>query len=305
MNDLTFLCVLTLKASMAVLYAALGEVLAERSGVINLGQEGMMLFGAMTGFAVGHFTGSAPLAFVAAGCACTLLAGLHGLFAIRFGANQLLSGIALTIMGTSLANYLGRPLIGLAGLRLREIPIALLKDVPFLGPVFFNQNLLVYLGFLATTALWFVLARTRWGLAVRACGENPAAANAMGVNVARTRCTAVMAGGFFTGIAGAYLSLVFTPGWKEGMSGGQGWIAIAMVVFAGWRPIPALGGALLFGILSAAQFLFQATGQQLVPIYVLRILPYLLTILTLCLAVFLGRKNQAPAGLGRPFYRER
>lgn len=305
MNDLTFLCALTLKASMAVLYAALGEVIAERSGVINLGQEGVMLFGAMTGFAVGHFSGSAPLAFVAAGTACALLAGLHGLFAIRFGANQLLSGIALTILGTGLANYLGRPLVGLTGLRLREVAIPLLKDIPLAGPVLFNQNILVYLGFALTTATWFLLTRTRWGLTLRACGENPTAADAMGVNVARTRFAAVMAGGVFTGMAGAYLSLVFTPGWKEGMAGGQGWIAVAMVIFAGWRPFPAMAGALLFGILSAAQFLFQATGQQLIPIYILRILPYLLTILTLSLAVFLGRKSLAPAGLGQPFYRER
>ncbi len=305
MNDFTFLCALTLKASMAVLYAALGEVIAERSGIINLGLEGMLLFGAMTGFAVGHFSGSAPLAFAAAGGACALLAGLHGLFAIRFGANQLLSGIALTILGTGLANYLGRPLIGLTGPRLSEAPIPLLHDIPGLGPVLFNQNLLVYLGFALTGAVWFLLTRTRWGLTLRACGENPAAADAMGVNVARTRCIAVMTGGCFAGLGGAYLSLAFTPGWKEGMSGGQGWIAVAIVIFAGWRPFPALAGALLFGILTAAQFLFQATGQQLVPTYILRILPYLLTILTLSVAVFLGRKSQAPAGLGQPFYRER
>jgi len=305
MNDLIFLCALTLKASMAVLYAALGEVVAERSGVINLGQEGMLLFGAMTGFAAGHATGSATLAFIAAGAACALLAGLHGLFAIRLGANQLLSGIALTILGASLANYLGQPLIGLSGPRQGDLPLPLLKDIPVLGPVFFNQNLLVYLGFALTALVWFVLARTRWGLTLRACGENPTAADAMGVNVARTRFAAVMAGGFFTGLGGAYLSLAFTPGWKEGMSGGQGWIAVAMVIFAGWRPFPALAGALLFGILSAAQFLFQATGQQLAPMYILRILPYLLTILTLSLALLLGRKSQAPAGLGQPFYRER
>ena len=304
MNDFVFLFSLTLKSSAAVLLAAQGEVLAERAGVINLGQEGMMLMGALTGFFVGYSTGSPVLAFVAAGAMGSALASLHGFFAIRLGANQLLSGIALTILGTGLSNYLGRGLIGKVGLRVQETAIPLLQDIPFVGPAFFNQNALVYLGLVATLILWLFLNRTRWGLMVRACGENPAAADAMGTPVARTRFLALATGGFFSGMAGAYLSLVFTPGWKEGISGGQGWIAVAIVIFAGWRPVPALAGSLLFGFLSALQFFFQATGMDVVPLYVLRILPYLLTILTLSLAAALGRRGHAPAGLGKPYFRE-
>lgn len=304
MNDFIFLLILTLKSSMAVLLAAQGELLAERSGVINLGQEGMMLMGALAGFYVGFATQSPVLAFAAAGAAGALLGCLHGFFAIRLGANQLLSGIALTILGTGLSNYLGRGLIGRIGLRVQETPIPGLADIPFLGPTLFKQNAVVYAGFAVTLALWFLFARTRWGLMLRACGENPAAADAMGVNVARVRYSALGAGGMLSGMAGAYLSLVFTPGWKEGITAGQGWIAVAIVIFAGWKPIAVMAGALFFGLLSALQFFFQATGANFVPLYVLKTLPYLLTIVTLSLAAALGRKGHAPAGLGRPYFRE-
>lgn len=304
MNDLAFLLALTFKSSMAVLLASQGEVLAERAGVINLGQEGMMLFGALTGFWVGYATGSPVLGFAAAGAAGALLALLHGLFAVRLGANQLLSGIALTILGTGLSNYLGRSLIGKIGLRVQELPIPYLSEIPLLGKAVFAQNAIVYLGLGITAGMWWFLARTRPGLMVRACGENPTAAHAMGVSVNRVRLAALAAGGFLSGLAGAYLSLVFTPGWKEGISGGQGWIAVAIVIFAGWRPVWAMAGALFFGFLSALQFFFQATGTNIVPLYVLRILPYALTILTLSLAAMLGRSGRAPAGLGKPFFRE-
>lgn len=304
MNDLAFLLTLTFKSSMAVLLAAQGEVLAERAGVINLGQEGMMLMGALSGFWVGYVTGSPVLAFAAAGAVGALLACLHGFFAIRLGANQLLSGIALTILGTGLSNYLGRGLIGKIGLRVQETAIPLLSDIPFIGQALFKQNAVVYLGILVTVASWYFLGRTRMGLTVRACGENPAAADAMGAPVAATRFAALGAGGFLSGMAGAYLSLVFTPGWKEGITAGQGWIAVAIVIFAGWRPVWAMAGALFFGLLSALQFFFQATGIHLVPLYVLRILPYVLTILTLSLATALGRRGHAPAGLGKPYFRE-
>ncbi|GAB6038695.1 ABC transporter permease [Fundidesulfovibrio butyratiphilus] len=305
MNDLWFLVALTLKSSMAVLYAALGEVVCERAGVINLGQEGMMLAGALAGFAVGYATGQTSLGFVAAGVVGAALALIHGLFCVRLGVNQLLSGIALTILGSALASFLGRPCIGLVGPRLTELKIPLLSDLPGVGQALFAQNALVYAGLVLTAGVWWLLERTRAGLLLRACGENPEAAQSMGVNVARVRFAAVAAGGAFSGVGGASLSLAFTPGWKEAMTAGQGWIAVAMVIFAGWRPLAALGGALFFGLLTAAQFLFQTTGQEFVPIWVLRILPYLLTVLTLCLAALWGRRGKAPAALGQPFHPER
>ena len=304
MNDFAFLLSLTLKSSMAVLLAAQGEVLSERAGVINLGQEGMMLMGAFMGYLVGYLTGNAALAFAAAGLVGSLLACLHGFFAIRLGANQLLSGIALSILGAGLANFMGRGFIGKPGLRVGEWPLPVLSDLPLVGKAVFGQNALVYVAVLVTVAMWFALSRTRWGLTVRACGENPTAADAMGAPVVRTRFTAVALGGFLSGMAGGYLSLVFTPGWKEGISAGQGWIAVAIVIFSGWRPLGALAGSLFFGFLSALQFFSQATGNNVVPLYILRILPYVLTILTLSFAAALGRRGRAPAGLGKPFFRE-
>lgn len=305
MNDFTFICALALKSSTAVLLAAQGEVLCERAGIINLGIEGMMLLGALTGFAAGLATGSAVLAFACAGAAGALLAGVHAFFCLRLGTNQLLSGIALAILGAGLANFLGRSLIGKTGIRLADLPLPVLSDLPVLGPALFRQNAAVYAALLVTAGAWFLLERTRPGLCLKACGENPEAADAMGVNVTRTRLLAVLAGGFLAGTAGASLSVAYTPGWKEGMTGGQGWIAVAVVLFSGWRPVAALAGALLFGLLNAAGFLFQALGVEIVPLYVLKMLPYMLTILTLTLTQAFGRRSRAPAGLGKPFFRER
>jgi len=264
-----------------------------------------MLAGALAGFAAAHATGHAGLGFAAAGAVGALLALAHGLFCVRLGVNQLLSGIALTILGSGLASFLGRPFIGLVGPRLTDLPIPPLSDLQGVGQALFAQNALVYAGFVLTVAVWWLMERARPGLVLRACGENPAAAQSMGVNVGRTRLAAAAVGGAFSGVGGAYLSLVFTPGWKEAMTAGQGWIAVAMVIFAGWRPLAALGGALFFGLLTAAQFFFQTTGQEIVPIWMLRVLPYLLTVLTLCLAALWGRRGGAPAALGQPFHPER
>ncbi|GAB7079784.1 ABC transporter permease [Megalodesulfovibrio paquesii] len=302
---------IAVKSSAAVMLAAGGEVLCERSGVINLGLEGMMLCGALAGFVVGYETRSVLLACGAAMAAGGLLAGLHAALTIGLRAHQVLCGLALTLLGTGLATFLGRGYLGLRGVRLGLLPVPGLADIPVLGDVFFRQNALVYAAAVVAVALWWLLFHTRLGLRIRAVGEDAAAADAAGVPVARLRAGCVVAGGMLAGLGGAYLSLAYTPGWKEGMTGGQGWIAVAMVIFSGWRPLAAAAGALLFGGLTALQFQAQVSGQlfgipDISPSF-LRMLPYLLTIAVLATSGALPglrKRAGAPGDLGRPFSRE-
>lgn len=307
MNELVFIAQIAVKSSTAVLLATLGEILAERSGVLNLGVEGMMLLGALAGFAAGVATGNPWLGITAGMAAGALASLLHGVFAISIKANQVLSGLALTILGTGLANFLGRSLIGVRGVRMGLLPVPGLSDIPYIGKIFFQQNAIVYLSYILVPLIWWVLFKTRLGLTIRAVGEDAAAADAAGVRVSLMRYGCVLAGGALAGLGGAYLSLVYTPGWKETMTSGQGWIAIAMVVFATWNPVRAYAGALLFGFLTALQFSFQISGNELIPAWVLRMLPYLLTIGVLVLVnSFEGARHRvgAPANLGQPFSRE-
>lgn len=305
-EDVTFIAQIAIKSSVAVLFATIGEIITERSGVLNLGVEGMMLVGALAGFAAGHATGSPVVAVAAGTLAGGLLALVHAFFTIRLHANQVLSGLALTILGTGLANFLGRPLIGAAGVRIRPEPIPYLADIPVVGDVFFNQSPFAYAAYVLVPVVWYVLFRTRTGLILRAVGEDARSSDAAGVNVPLTRGLSVFVGGLFAGLAGTYLSLSYTPGWKETMTGGQGWIAIAMVIFCTWNPLLAFFGALLFGGLTALQFFFQATSMDLIPSYILKMLPYLLTIAVLVLVSATGKqkKRGAPADLGVPFIRE-
>ncbi|WP_461208525.1 ABC transporter permease [Desulfocurvus sp. DL9XJH121] len=304
LEDLLFIATIAVKSSMAVLFAAVGEVLAERSGVLNLGVEGMMLFGAMVGAAAGTAWGDP---WLAAGCgmlAGAALAAVHGFFAITLGADQTLSGLAITILGGGLAGFLGRPLIGVRGVRFNLSAVPGLSDIPVLGDVLFRQNALAYAGYVLVPAAAWVLFRTSIGLKVRAVGEDAAAADAMGVNVPLTRWCCVLLGGLLAGLGGCYLSLAYTPGWKDGMTMGQGWIAVAMVIFSGWRPGRAALGALLFGALAALQWHFEAGGVEFVPAWVLKMLPYVLTIAVLVLVRRKGsRSGGAPQDLGRSFRR--
>lgn len=305
LDDLAFLGQIAVKSSAGVLFAALGEIVAERSGVLNLGVEGMMLAGALAGAAAGIATGSLALAVLAGMAAGLLLSAVHAAFAVGLGANQTLSGLALAILGTGLASFLGRPFLGEVGVRFKPWALPLLSDIPWLGQALFRQTAPVYLGYLLVPLLGWFLFRSRLGLMVRAAGEDAVSADAMGVRVSRIRWACTLFGGAMAGLGGAYLSLSYTPGWKENMTGGQGWIAIAMVIFATWRPWRAAAGALLFGLLTALQFFFQATGVEVVPVVVLRMLPYLLTIAVLCAVMRLGRgQGGAPAALGLPFRRE-
>lgn len=306
-EDITFIAQISIKSSVAVLLATIGEIIAERSGILNLGVEGMMLVGALAGFAAGHVTGNPLLAVAAGTFAGGLLSLVHAFFSIKLRANQVLSGLALTILGTGLANFLGRPLIGSAGVRIRPQPIPYLSDIPVVGDVFFNQSPYAYGTYILVPLVWYVLFKTRAGLILRAVGEDANSSDAAGINVPLTRTLSVFTGGLFAGLAGTYLSLSYTPGWKETMTGGQGWIAIAMVIFCMWNPLYAFFGALLFGGLTALQFFFQATSIDIIPFYILKMLPYLLTITVLVLVSASGKrkKSASPADLGVPFIRER
>jgi ABC-type uncharacterized transport system permease subunit len=300
-----------------LLYASLGELLAERSGVLNLGVEGMMVFGAAVGYWVTQRVhGSAPtvlaLAVLAAGAGGAATAAIHAFLTITLRASQIVSGLALTIFagGLGLAAYFGNE-VHLADLapvqRFSPLDVAGLGDVPVVGPVLLDQPALVYVSWLLTLAVAVYLRSTRWGLNVRAVGEAPAAADAIGIDVALYRYVHVLLGGALAGVGGACFSLMITPGWVAGdtLVNGAGWIAIALVIFAFWRPELCLVGAYLFGGLSALPFALQAHDVTVTP-ELLQSLPYVMTIAVLVLvSTALARRHLgAPAALGRPYVRE-
>jgi general nucleoside transport system permease protein len=300
-----------------LLFAALGELLAERSGVLNLGVEGMMLVGAVSGFwAVQHVdaAGGLPLgaAIGVAALAGALMALIHAFLVITLRANQIVSGLALTIFAgaAGLSSYLGNDL-DLSGApaehAFRPLDVLGLGSVPVLGPILFDQSALVYLSWACVLVIGVYLARTRPGLNVRAVGESPAAADAMGIDVTAYRYVHTVVGGAFAGVGGACFSLQITPQWVSGITGGAGWIAVALVIFAFWRADLCLVGAYLFGAYSALPFLLQSRGWLTgVPDEVFIALPYVMTIVVL-VAVSSGaakRRLGAPAALGVPYVRE-
>ena len=297
-----------------ILFATMGELIAERAGVLNLGVEGMMLLGAMTGYAVADATGSAWLGLLAAMAASAALSLLHALAVVTLRADQVVSGLAITFVGTGLSAVLGAPLVDskAAAARLPSASIPVLRDIPIVGPVLFDQNIVVLAGLSLVPLAWFWLYRTRPGLHLRAIGEHPAAADSLGISVAASRIAYVTAGGALAGLAGASLSLAITPGWVEGMTAGQGWIAVGLVIFAGWNPVRAAIGAWLFGAIRRLPLDLQ--GVPDLPLfrnpnlgYFLNMLPYLFTIAVLIAGsrASFRRRLGAPAALGLPFVRGR
>jgi len=287
-----------------LLLAALGEIVAERSGVLNLGLEGIMLASAMTGVAAAHAAG--PLAGLAAAVAVGAAFGLlHAFLSVSLRCDQVVTGLALVFVGAGLASVGGAPLVGLspAAPHFAALPIPGLEDLPFFGPVLFSHSWLVYLGFAAVPVVHYFLTRTSWGLAVTACGEDPMAALAVGVRVARVRYSCVAFGGAMAGLAGGTLSLSVTPGWVDGLTGGQGWIAVGLVIVGGWRPLPAAAGAFLFGAIHRLSLDLQGTGHEFFQDpnvgYFLNMLPYLSAIVVLVVASVARRQAGAPASLGR------
>ncbi|HXX39897.1 MAG TPA: ABC transporter permease [bacterium] len=293
------------RSGTPVLFATLGEIFAERSGVLNLGVEGMMLVGAFAGFVTTARTGNPWLGLIAAGATGAALSLIHAVLSITLRANQVASGLALTIFGTGLSASLGRSFVGVPATGFRPMPIPGLEALPLVGPVLFRQDALVYLSYLLVLAAWYALYRTRWGLNIRAVGERPEAADAMGVDVARVRYGCVAIGGALAGAGGAYLSTAYTSMWIENMTAGRGWIAVALVIFATWDPLRAVVGAYLFGGVNALQLHLQASGTGL-PVYLLLMAPYVFTIVVLVFATreTARRRLGAPAALSVSYSRD-
>jgi len=288
-----------------ILLAGLGELVAEKAGVLNLGVEGMMLVGALSGFAAAHASGSAWVGVGVAAAAAGAFAALHALPVVLLRVNQVVSGLALVILGAGLASSFGRPFVGLVAPSFHDLAIPFLSAIPLVGPIFFHHDPLVYLGLGLALCVAAFLRWTRPGLSLAVCGENPRLADAAGLRVALSRVLATLFGGTLAGVGGAWLSLSDTPSWVDGMTAGRGWIAVAMVIFSGWSPGRLALGAWLFGGLVAVQFRIQAFGLD-ANVYLLKMVPYLLTLAVL-MATTRGpwrHRLGAPAALGKPWSRE-
>ncbi|WP_273498248.1 ABC transporter permease [Lentibacter algarum] len=288
-----------LVAATPILLAGIGELVVERAGVLNLGVEGMMITGAICGFMATIITGSPALGFVFAAIGGAALSFLFALLTQYALANQVASGLALTLFGLGLSSLLGQDYVGLKPPSTPKLDIPILSDLPFLGTVLFNHDAIVYLGIALVAAVWATLKYTRVGLVLRAVGENHDAAHALGYKVVRIRVLAIMFGGACAGLGGAYISLIRVPQWTEGMTAGAGWIALALVVFASWKPWRVLLGAWLFGGVTVLQLNLQAAGVA-IPVEYLSMSPYIITILVL--VIMSADKSQAPASLGRIFH---
>ncbi|MGI5877107.1 MAG: ABC transporter permease [Christensenellales bacterium] len=300
----------TVAAGTILLLACLGEILSERAGVMNLGVEGMMMVGAVFGFIAVQWTGNLLVGVLAALVGGGLMALIHAFLSITLKTNQVVSGLALTIFGTGLGNFLGNPYVGVVRrASFDNIAIPGLSRIPLLGPVLFDQNLLVYLSILLVPLLWLLIFRTRWGLSLRATGENPAAADTAGVNIFALRYGYTIAGGALAGLAGAYLSLAYNNSWMDTITTGQGWIAVALVIFAMWNPWKAMLGSYLFGFIIIMGFRIQAYGIAM-PFYIVNLLPMLPYLFTIIVLIFVTgsfggrRKEGAPEALSVPYDRE-
>lgn len=286
-------------AATPLLLAAIGELVVEKAGVLNLGVEGMMIIGAICGFSVTVETGSPFLGFVAAAIGGALLSLLFVLLTQVALANQVASGLALTLFGLGLSALMGQSYVGIKPPETPEIHLPVLSDLPVVGPILFSHDPVLYLSIALVAAVWAVLKFTRAGLVLRAVGENHDAAHALGYKVIRIRILAIMFGGACAGLGGAYISLVRVPQWTEGMTAGVGWIALALVVFASWKPWRVLLGAYLFGGVTVVQLNLQAAGVA-IPVEYLAMSPYIITILVL--VILSADKSSAPASLGRIFH---
>ena len=310
---ITSILAITLRAGTSLIYATIGEIYTERSGVLNLGLEGMMLMGAVTSFATVYYTGSLALAVLVAMLSGMVLSSIHAFLSITMRANQVVSGLSITLFGTGFASFLGqrlgpaengRYLIGLIGEKFTPIAIPGLSKIPLVG-AFFNQDLLTYIVYLIIPIAWFYMYKTKNGLNLRAVGDNPQTADAMGIDVLKTRYLYTILGGTLVALGGAHLSLAYAPGWTENITGGRGWIVIALVIFSMWNPSRAIWGALLFGGINAVQFRLQASGTD-IPASFLNMLPYLATIIVLVVMTWFEKFNKkigAPAALATSYMR--
>jgi len=290
-------------AATPILIAAIGELVTEKSGVLNLGVEGMMIFGAICGFIAAVETGSPWLGFLAAMIAGAALSFIFAVLTQYLLTNQVASGLALTLFGLGFAALLGHSYAGVKPPKFGHLDIPVLSDMPILGRLLFSHDYMIYLSLMIIAGVWYFLTRTLGGLVLRAVGENHDAAHALGYKVIRIRIMAIMFGGAMAGLGGAYLSLVRVPQWTEGMTAGSGWIALALVVFAAWKPWRIILGAYLFGGITVLQLNLQAAGAN-IPVAYLSMTPYLMTIIVLVIMSADKKRASlnAPASLGRIFH---
>ncbi|MFK0382375.1 MULTISPECIES: ABC transporter permease [Rhizobium/Agrobacterium group] len=306
MDMLQAILLTVITAATPLVIAASGELVTERAGVLNLGVEGMMIIGAVCAFAAAHLTGSPYLGILAGIASGAVFSLLFGFLTLTLVTNQVATGLALTILGLGVSGMLGESFVGLPGVKLAPIVFPVLSDIPFIGPLLFRQDLIFYMSIALVAGIGWFLFKSRTGLKIRAIGDNHGSAHALGINVIRTRYLAVMFGGACAGLAGAQLSLVYTPQWVENMSAGRGWIALALVVFASWRPWRVLAGGYLFGAVTIGQLHAQAFGIG-VPSQLLSALPYLATIVVLVIISHNRRTTliNTPASLGKSFVPDR
>ncbi|SHE72504.1 ABC transporter permease [Alkalibacter saccharofermentans] len=308
MNVISFLSAVV-QAGTPLLFATVGEIFSQKVGNLNLGLEGMMLMGAVTGFAVGYGTANPFLALMGAALAGMVGALVYAFITVTLKGNQEVTGLTLTIFGTGYASFVGSSYVGY---KLPEsvtsvfakVSFPILSEIPVLGEIFFKQSPLVYLSYLSVLILGILLYKTKYGLNLKMVGENPAAADASGIGVSRYKYFYITLGGAMSGIGGAFLSLAYIPVWQENITAGKGWIAVALVIFAVWNPYRAVAGAYFFGGLDIIGFRLQKFALP-VPIYIINMLPYVATILVLVLmSMKKSKENKAPSSIGRAYFRE-
>jgi ABC-type uncharacterized transport system permease subunit len=307
-NMLTFILAGAVTAGTPLLFATLGEIITEKVGQLNLGVEGMMLIGAVIGFGAALSSGNPALGILAGMIAGASGALIFAFLTITLRANQIVSGLSLTIFGTGFSSFIGQKMVGKAlsdSIRnsFKPIKIPLLGDIPVIGSAFFHQNILVYIGYIVAVLLGLYIFKTRIGLNLRTVGENPGAADTAGINVTMYKYLHILLGGALCGIAGAYMSMVTVPSWQEGVTGGRGWIAVALVIFVTWNPYKAMLGAYFFGGLSILGLYLQSHVP--IPQSIFDMLPYLATILVLIMiSLKKSKENRPPKALGEPYFRE-
>jgi simple sugar transport system permease protein len=308
-NDVINFLAAAVVAGTPILFATLGGIITERVGHINLGIEGMMLLGAVIGFIAGFNTGSPLLALGAAMIAGAFGALVYAVLTVSLRANQVVSGLTLTIFGTGLASFLGKSVMGQVTPEniqsfFGKFEVPLLSKIPFLGPIFFKQDPFVYLGYIAAVILGLFIYNTALGLNLRSVGENPGAADAASINVNLYKYVCILIGGALCGLGGAYLSLVYVPAWQDNITAGRGWIAVAIIIFAAWNPYKAIFGSFLFGGLSIVGYRLQGTSIAISQ-YLLDMLPYVVTIVVLVFSSLnKNRRKGSPKALGNAYYRE-
>lgn len=314
MDLVTSILAITVRAGTSLVFATIGEILTERAGILNLGIEGIMLMGAVTSFAASFYSQNLWLALLVAAAVGAAMAAIHAFLTVTMRANQVVSGLSITLFGTGFASFLGQRLgpavnnfrlVGLKGARFTPTSIEGISRIPIVGALF-SQDILTYAVYLLIPLSWFFLFKTRPGLWLRSIGEDPQTADAMGIDVMKTKYFYTILGGALIALGGAHLSLSYTPGWSENITGGRGWIVIALVIFSMWNPSRSIWGALLFGGINAVQFRLQASGTN-IPANFLNMLPYLGTIAVLVLMTWweaLSKKVGAPAALGNAYMRE-